>query len=41
MVLDDHGLTLYVVGEIHWQWSSRGHHKCKQPVNLISLHVYG
>jgi len=44
MALDDHGLTLCVV---EWRplamalQRSRGDNKCKQPVNLISLHVSG
>jgi len=44
MALDDHGLALSVV-----EWnplamamsSSRGHHKCRHSVNLISLRVFG
>ena len=44
MILDDHGLTLCMVG---WNplamtiQSNRGHYKCKQPVNPMSLHIFG
>jgi len=42
MALDDHGLTLCVVGGNSLAMTlqnGRGHNKCKFPINPISLHI--